>query len=146
LSKTARQALQLGQPPGLSDQDRVEVNTGQFNIRAQSRGGCHRPHHEAQPAPYVDDTQRASAPLAHRLDDRAQQGTDAPAELKLLAQTLQLAMHDSGACGPGITVYSRVPIASTGRARSACRVGTDRATRASSAETPRIAASQPAGA
>ena len=43
-------------------------------------------------------------------------------------------------------IYSRIPIASTGRVRSACRVGTDRATRASSAETPRIAANQPAGA
>jgi hypothetical protein len=41
-------------------------------------------------------------------------------------------------------IYSRFPIASTGRVRSACRVGTDRATRASSAETPRIAANQPA--
>ena len=42
--------------------------------------------------------------------------------------------------------YSLIPIASTGRVRSARRVGTDRATRASSAETPRIAANQPAGA
>jgi signal transduction histidine kinase len=38
-----------------------------------------------------------------------------------------------------------MPIASTGRVCSARRVGTDRATRARSAENPRIAASQPAG-
>ena len=44
------------------------------------------------------------------------------------------------------SVYSRIPIASTGRVRSARRVGTARATRARSAETPRIAANQPAGA
>jgi hypothetical protein len=37
--------------------------------------------------------------------------------------------------------YSPTPIASTGRARSACRVGSARASSASSAETPRIAAS-----
>ena len=43
-------------------------------------------------------------------------------------------------------LYSRLRIASAGCVRSARRVGTDRATRARSAETPRIAASQPAGA
>jgi hypothetical protein len=39
-----------------------------------------------------------------------------------------------------------MPIASAGRDRSAYRVGTGRATRATSAETPMIAANQPAGA
>ena len=93
LSETARQALQLGKTPGLSDRDRVEVNTNQLHIRAQSRGGGHRPHHEAQPAAHVHDTQRASTTAAHRLNHRPQQGTDAPAELKLLTQTLQFTMH-----------------------------------------------------
>src|SRR5690242_17357787 len=60
LNEPARQPLQLSKTPGLSDQDRVEVNTDQLNIRTQSRGCCHRPHHEAQPAPHVHDTQRAS--------------------------------------------------------------------------------------
>jgi rhodanese-related sulfurtransferase len=46
---------------------------------------------------------------------------------------------------PSTAIYSLIPIASTGRVRSAWRVGTDRATRASSAEAPRIAANQPAG-
>jgi hypothetical protein len=51
-----------------------------------------------------------------------------------------------GAAPDPCFIYSRIPIASTGRMRSARRVGTDRATRARSAEKPRIAASQPAGA
>ena len=42
-------------------------------------------------------------------------------------------------------IYSRIPIASTGRVRSARRVGSARASSASSAEMPRIAASGPAG-
>jgi len=42
-------------------------------------------------------------------------------------------------------LYSPTPIASTGRVRSARRVGSASATRASSAEPPRIAASGPAG-
>src|SRR5215218_5383936 len=41
--------------------------------------------------------------------------------------------------------YSPTPIASTGRERSARRVGSARASSASSAETPRIAASWPGG-
>jgi hypothetical protein len=35
MREAAGQALQPGQPPGLGDQDRVEVNADQLDIRAQ---------------------------------------------------------------------------------------------------------------
>jgi hypothetical protein len=47
--------------------------------------------------------------------------------------------------GPEVLIYSRAPIASTGRARSARLVGSARAKSARSAEMPRIAANGLAG-
>ncbi|HCU93626.1 MAG TPA: hypothetical protein DHU96_13210 [Actinobacteria bacterium] len=47
---------------------------------------CDRP----RPASQVDDAHRASATAAHPLNDWGRQGSNAPSELKLLAQPLQL--------------------------------------------------------
>jgi hypothetical protein len=93
LFKAAGQTLLFGKPAGFGDEDRVEVDTDQFDIRAQDRGGRHRPHDETQPASHVDDAHRASATATHSFHDRGEQGSNAPSKLQLLAQPLQLTMH-----------------------------------------------------
>lgn len=92
MHEAAGQALSFGKPPGLGDQCRVEVNTDKLGVRTQCRGGGHRTHDETQPAPDVDDTNPVAAP-AYRLDERAKEVRDPAAELKLLTQPLQLAVH-----------------------------------------------------
>lgn len=93
MREAAGQALQPGKPPGLGDQDRVEVNADKLHILAQGTRCGHRPHHETKPAAHIDDADPARAARAHRLYERAQQRGDAPAKLKLLAEPLQLPVH-----------------------------------------------------
>ena len=93
MHEAAGQAFPLGQPAGLGDQDRVEVDADQLDIGPRAEQAAIA--RTTNPSPHPTSTTRTGPAPPRRIVSmtRGQQGGDTPAELKFLTQPLQLAMH-----------------------------------------------------